>query len=269
MSFHIRPHLDRARSLIDAAGHDPHSLVYAALELRLGLERVCYEKLKLRLGYVSAAELKGWQPHKVLQALQELADPRIAEDAILLVSKEDASVPPETWLRIGEQKGVKPKKLERWWQKLSSYLHVQIPKSPADEISSYADARRLKTELLKLIDELEPLCEGMDIHFGVGQHSFECKCGFVIRRVTSTLKEGMVVTCLNPKCEKEWRVRIGDSGEIGFEENTIPLRCRQCQRQWYFPEKYFREMRLGDCAKFDCECGKKSTVRCRLGYESN
>ena len=57
MSFHIRPHLDRARSLIDAAGHDPHSLVYAALELRLGLERVCYEKLKLRLGYVSAAEL--------------------------------------------------------------------------------------------------------------------------------------------------------------------------------------------------------------------
>jgi hypothetical protein len=102
MSFHIRPHLERARRLIEERGDDPASLVYAALELRLGLERVCYEKLRLRVDDVSAAEwLHRWQPPIVLKALEELADPWIAQDLTLDVSKEDASVP-TTWLKIAD-----------------------------------------------------------------------------------------------------------------------------------------------------------------------
>lgn len=95
MSFHIQPHLEQARRLIDT--NDECNLVYAALELRLGIELMCYEKLRMRLKYVSAKEIKDWRPKQVLEALEELADPSIFGGAIAHVALEPVSEDPKTW----------------------------------------------------------------------------------------------------------------------------------------------------------------------------
>jgi hypothetical protein len=264
MSFHIRPHLERARRLIEERGDDPASLVYAALELRLGLERVCYEKLRLRLGHVSAAEwLYRWQAPIVLKALEELADPHIAEDLTLHVAKEDASVPPKTWLKIGDQKGVDPKQLKEWWNKLGSFLHVRVPKAREQAISSYPDADWLRQELFEMIGALEPISLGSgDFFFASPVTTFPCSCGLTVTRVNATLSDGRVIGCINPECDKEWRVRIKENGEIRFEENKIEIPiCKHCQHKRYVEEKIIRDLRFGQYIEFVCDCGRKHRLQ--------
>ncbi|CCV13286.1 hypothetical protein [Mesorhizobium sp. STM 4661] len=44
----------------------PESLTYAALECRLAIERICYERLRNAHDYISHDDLKRWQPQYVV-----------------------------------------------------------------------------------------------------------------------------------------------------------------------------------------------------------
>lgn len=45
------------------------SLTYAALECRLAIERICYERLRLAHDYISNDDLKRWQPRDIVNIL--------------------------------------------------------------------------------------------------------------------------------------------------------------------------------------------------------
>jgi hypothetical protein len=52
------------------------SLTYAALECRLALEYLCYERFKLVYSYLSPHDLKNWRPKYVVK--------QISDDMILI-----------------------------------------------------------------------------------------------------------------------------------------------------------------------------------------
>jgi len=64
----------------------PSSLAYAALEARLAIERVCYERLVNAHSYISHADLKNWQPAKIVMTLIEEVEPKIASSFTLSIT---------------------------------------------------------------------------------------------------------------------------------------------------------------------------------------
>jgi hypothetical protein len=56
----LAEYTDRIKALL-ADGSDS-SLTYAALEARLAIERICYERLKISHDYISADDLRTWKP---------------------------------------------------------------------------------------------------------------------------------------------------------------------------------------------------------------
>jgi len=78
------------QSLVDE--DTDQSLTYAALECRLTLEYICYERFKLSCKYLSPVDLKRWQPRDVVKQISEEANEYIAQGFTLSVS---ASAPRE------------------------------------------------------------------------------------------------------------------------------------------------------------------------------
>lgn len=265
MSYQIRPHLERARRLIEAG--DERSFVYAALELRLGLELVCYEKLRMRLEYVSATEIADWRPRQVLEALEDLTDPNIFQDAILHVAEEPVSEEPKTWIKVCEQKALDAKRLSSIWNQLGSYLHVQKPQDHHASVRAYPDAHRLKKSLSALVDELEPLASGSDIHFAASRTQFACSCGFRVQRATATLRHHQLITCINPECRKEWVVQEEGEGRYSFRTNAVEVTCKKCGHQHPLAHRDLREMRPSQLYRFTCgACGAVHRVRRTFEY---
>ena len=120
----LREYTDRIRAHL-AAGEES-SLTYAALEVRLALERVCYERLRTSHDYISTDDLRRWRPNYVVQTLMEMVDPKIASEWTLSMGSEPGDNP-ERYVEIGTQKGFDPKTIGLLWQAMSSFLHLSRP----------------------------------------------------------------------------------------------------------------------------------------------
>ena len=59
--------IERIQALL-AEGTE-QSITYAALEARLALEKVCYDRLRQAHDYISHAQLRRWQPRDVINTL--------------------------------------------------------------------------------------------------------------------------------------------------------------------------------------------------------
>jgi hypothetical protein len=259
MSYQISPHLDRARRLIEAG--DEHSLVYAALELRLGLEVVCYEKLRLRLEYVSPEDIRDWRPRQVLEALQELVEARIFEPAILERAEEPVGAEPKTWVQVGERKGMVSRRWSEIWNKLGRYLHAQEPAGRDTPVRAYPDAVILKKVLLDVIEELEPLASAGDINFPGPVTYFHCSCGMRVQRPDATLQPGQVITCFNRNCLREWVVEKDEAGQYGFRSNVVDIACLRCEHKTSVAKKNFKKILPDKPGSFTCAaCRAKHSI---------
>jgi hypothetical protein len=201
-----------------------------------------------------------------LKALEELADPDIFRAVILEVAAEPVSEEPKTWSRICERRAMDPGRLRSIWNQLGNYLHVRQPEDRHTLMKAYPDACSLKKSLLELLEELAPLASGSDIHFVKERTYFHCSCGFRVERSSATLRDSQLVTCINPKCRKEWVVQERQ-GQYRFESNVIDVPCRRCDHQQPLAQRDVREMRPGQRYRFTCDaCGAAHWVRCSFDY---
>ena len=99
----------------------PQGATYAALECRLAIERICYERLRVAHDYISHEDLRRWQPKDVVNTLLAEVDGNIASTFTLSMGREPIN-PASTelatddfedveWIEIGTQAGFDPKKL--------------------------------------------------------------------------------------------------------------------------------------------------------------
>jgi len=134
MVFQVEPHLGRARELLES--RESKHLRYACLELRCALERIAYQKLKLRLDRVSIDEIARWQPKQAMERLMELVDEHLDKDATFRMAPEDSNgtAKDDAFTTMGTVAGIKPRDIGKHWQKLGSYLHARMPKTKNEHI---------------------------------------------------------------------------------------------------------------------------------------
>lgn len=266
MVYQTDPNIQRAREHIESGNRE--RLSYACLELRYALERIAYQKLQLRLDKITIEEIAAWQPQRAMDRLMELVDEHLERDATISMAPEDeqGKTLQDEFVTLGQTKGISPRELGKHWQKLSSYLHIRMPKKKG-EMSRPPDDTTLRPYLKEVVDYVEEITKTrFDFHFA-SNVTFECgKCGQKIVRNKSLLKEKTIVQCQNPNCDDSYITHIID-GEFEFESYQISLDCRNCGETTYIDANVFRNMKTDEGRVLVCDnCEARHLVRWLLKY---
>lgn len=263
--FWIKSHVERIRGLVEEATEA--SLTYAALECRLALERVCYDRLRVAHAYISAEDIGRWQPRDVVNRLIQEVDPHAASSFTISISKTPVGSLPEEeeeYVEIGRQAGFDAKKLGRIWNGLSNFLHVQLPRVGDADVKSFGDSEKMRRKINQALEMLEEIQLGTLISSGIGEIvKFTCNCGHENKRRASLLREGQNVSCINPKCREKWAVRF-EGGAIGFQRKSVSLVCSSCRAESSFSEDLILDIRSNQQFQLDCECGAATRFAWRL-----
>ncbi len=264
MVFQTDANLERAKALTTAG--DEASLQYAALELRIALEKIAYSKLQMRLSGVPHDELRKWQPKRVIDMLMQLVDPEIDRDISLRISPEDAEGRPTTWHHLGNTKGVSPRNIGAYWQKLGALLHARMPKTKEDDIPPFSVSPSSAQFLSDVADYIaDTTASQFDAHFS-NDVNFECiKCAGPIARNIKTLRQDEIVTCANPSCGFMYRT-IREKDEFTFHPIQYKLECANCERTLYIDGNRVLGLDYHERLNTQCECGSEYTVGWKVHY---
>ncbi len=249
------------------------SLTYAALECRLAIERICYERLRVAHDYISHDDIKKWQPRAIVKTLIEEVDTKSATGFTLSISRfpqKEGSGPPTRedydsmeFIPIGTQTGFDPKKLGELWNALANLaLHIELPKTKSDVVSQYGNSELIRSKVEEALHEIRRIGSGTLISTGFGEEiSFVCKCGQNNKRRLGLLKDDQVVSCINPKCDESYDY---EKENALFGRRIFTLSCRNCKSLQDIPKRMLEKLRIDQHIFFDCAgCGDRIYVSYR------
>lgn len=246
------------------------SLTYAALECRLTLEYLCYERFKLYFSYLSESDLKNWQPKHIVKQISDEIDGNVSKKSSISVSAENIDGRPPTNREefeslkntpLGTQSELKFNKLHKLWNGLSNVaLHIPVPSISSSSLNIYGDKEKIR----KKVSEVIKLLSGMKGNLLMGgsfgeEYSFNCfSCDTKIKRPVKNLQQPAVVSCINPKCQESYALQKDSDGELEVIRRIINFSCVRCNEGLEVPIRVFRELRFDQ--KLNIRCGKCDTL---------
>lgn len=259
----LEPIIARIRGLL--AQDTDASVTYAALEARLALEKVAYDRLRQRHDYISHAQLKRWQPGRILRDLLARVDDATTATVTLRISENGAD-----WHEVGTEVGFDAEKLAKMWQALASLaLHIRLPESSSTPVSDYGDKNKIATKVSEVLQELESLSASTTATSGFpkrGVVSFVCVCGETNKRRRELLKQHQQVYCINPDCREVWDVKLED-GQHSFKRAGINVNCVGCGCKILVPWRSALELARDEMLRFHCnECSETNEVWWQLAH---
>lgn len=270
----IAKRIEIIEALVNQGG--VQALTYAALECRLTIELICYERLVMSYDNMSHDELRRWQPKDVVE--QVVGESNDLADKAFTISMSKAPVSdtskPTTqdefesfeYVKLGEQVAVNLKKIGRLWHGLSNAaLHVGLPKSKEQALSSYGDEERIKKKVGQALHEFEALKSGSLLAGSFGKNCrFPCvSCGIDIKRTLKLLRHGQVIYCPTPECQESYLVHQ-EGEEFYFSPRVVQPICQSCKQQFDMPLKVIDTLRFGQRCKVECgSCGGSNYMELR------
>jgi len=211
----------------------PQSITYAALECRLGIEKVCYDRLKIAHDYIAHEDLRGWKPRDVVVTLIAEVDEHAASQQTMYMTKQPSdayqvpleNIPDGEWVKLGTQAGFNANRLRDYWNALAKLaLHVALPKAKDEDIPAYGDFNKTKAKVIEVLAEFKRLVEvGGMLTSGAGPTvHFKCECGRTIQRRSDLLKHEKVISCIGSDCDESFTVLI-EGGEVYFTRCVLRL----------------------------------------------
>lgn len=275
--LNLQPSIDAIECLVEQDTNS--SLTYAALECRLTIERICYDRLRISHDYISHDDLKKWTPHGIVNVLLQEVDKNIATTFTLSISTtpnlEDKEPTKEDYeamdfVPVGTQIGFDPKRLGKLWNALSNVaLHASVPKGKDDPLPQYGDKQKITPKVIDALEEFKRISEGTLISSGMlstgGNVTFECECGAENKRRDGFLRSGQIISCINPTCRESYDFeRRGD--ESWFSRRTFVVSCNKCSQTQKIPKKMIEKLKTNEHIFFDCAgkgCEEKILIQWR------
>lgn len=254
-----RDHLRRAREIL--ATSESEDLRYAALELRLCLEAMTYEKLRSFEKHLSNAFLaRTWQPPQLLKAMKQF-DPD-ADKSFQLYAGVEAipGVPakPENLQFVGEHKAFDLAWLTKHYNKLGSFLHLQSKSASTDE-------SKRRVDLAAIAGEIEHAQSGSILGSWMGEISqFECQlCKEQITVSRHYIETEHRAICLNPACEAEYIAEVnGQTTSFLLRASDFP--CTNCGEQIIIETRHFASGLKVRCSA----CKLEHLIQCNWTYSA-
>lgn len=259
--LNLAPILERIEALL--AEDTDQSVTYAALEARLAIEKVCYDRLRQRHDYISHADLRGWTPGYIVNTIMAEVDSNLTLTMKLMMGR-DPGVKPEDddYVEIGTEIGFDADLLSKQWNALANLaLHARLPEDRKAAIPDYGDKARVRAKVDDVVRELKRLAKGTMTFSGFGEEvSFDCQCGQKNKRRAGLLKPGQSIACFNPKCSRSYVAEIED-GEINFVLESAQIPCAACGAVTLAPRRELLKMKPEELKIVEClTCGHANRI---------
>ncbi|TCP16702.1 hypothetical protein EV674_1163 [Simplicispira metamorpha] len=190
--------LQRAKAEM-ASGED-HRLRYAALELRIALEALTYDRAQLYAEEIPPSEFHTWQPGKLLKILIEI-EPLVNQNSVIRYKKEATSTSQEgDWKTLGHDTVIPMKTVHKHHNALGSMLHMATMKQLLD--MKALDAAQTRTKCKAVVADLEAALAS-NVRANLGNFGiFEClKCGANVRKRLSADRSPIEAVCYGKQSE--------------------------------------------------------------------
>jgi len=249
--------LNRARSQL-ALG-TTESLRYAALECRLLMEELTYEKLRAYAELLPEAELNKWQPReavKMLLAIDPAADQGVKLAISALPAPEDRELIKEDyermeWVPLGEHHALSLKWLKNY-HKVGALLHA--PKASESSTMPIEKQQKLLTDILEeLTKAAGSTLRSIVNKGGLVFHCIGCNRQILANRMN--LLKGSVALCPNDDCQFEYEIAPHESGEepSAVRPKSATVACAKCAHLIHVPKRRLRAGHQFECSKCSAE----------------
>ncbi|MEO9274793.1 hypothetical protein ABFY09_08010 [Marinomonas sp. 5E14-1] len=258
----ISKRIEIIKSLLDE--NTNQSLTYAALECRLTLEYICYERFKLSCSYLSEKDLNGWRPRDVVKQMSEEVDEDINKGFTISVCKHaSGDKVPKTrteyesleYNYLGEQSALKLNRLHSLWQAISNVaLHIPIPNIKSEELNIYGNNEQISkkvTDILKFLSTLN----GNILMGGSRGETFNFECFFCetpIKKPFKYLASASIVNCINPNCGESYLIEPDSENEFEITRRVIKFPCHNCKLDLEIPSNTFNNLRFRQVLNATC-----------------
>jgi len=246
------------------------SLTYAALESRLTLEYLCYERFQLYFSYLSENDLKNWQPKHIIKQISDEVNNSISKKLLISISDEkiDGRLPETAeefasikYTPLGNQSELNLSNLHKLWNGVSNVaLHIPVPSITSGNINVYGDKKKIREKVSDVISFLSDIKGNMLIGGSFGKEfSFDCfACGTKIKRPVSGLQLKTALSCINPKCQESYVIQKDKYDNLEVIRSVIKFSCSGCNEELEVPINAFKELRFNQI--LNIRCGKCNTL---------
>ncbi|WP_194863985.1 hypothetical protein [Alloalcanivorax profundimaris] len=256
-----REHLKAATEQLEIGADS--ALKYAALELRMAMEAITYDRAAAFKEEFPIEEYDTWQPRKVMAVLLEI-DPMADKDSTIAFGlEEENGVPAKKMTSLGVETVLSMRVLKKHYDALGSFLHIPtIRRTKEGKKIDYSKLRKRGEEIRVYLDKVlsSPVFNSTLGAFS----SIECmECGNKIRRRISQVENTINVECSN--CVASYRVSYSRANQSIWEPMQKEIECanRGCRKKIVVWEK---EIRQG--ANWTCpECKGKNSLVLGVVYE--
>lgn len=231
--------LNRAREALE---DDDTRLKYAALELRMAMESLTYDRAQAYKDEFPPDEYKTWQPRKVMAVLLEI-DATADKDRTLSYGVEETPGQPSAKMTmLGTEKVLNMETLRRHYDALGSFLHVPTLKQTRS--GKTHDPEKQRKRCTEIAGYIEHVLASTIHNFRFGRFStIECaECGKPIRKRMPASEKTVEAECF--ACKASYTLRDIDGEQIEWEPHVHKIACgnRACGHKI---EIWLREYALG------------------------
>lgn len=238
---------------------------YAALELRMALESLVYERADSYREELPGRALYTWQPGKLLKMLLEI-DPLADKSSSLSIGEEVKYGEYAPRMRfLGHDRVLTLKEIKRYYDRLGSYLHAPT-REQVDSEKRVSDEKIVKRcrELTHILDEVlaSPV---FNLDFRVTS-KIQCeKCESMITRRLPSDGEKFVAKCIS--CLAEYDVVLDKGGKAIWTPRVEVIGCGNpnCNAKL---ELWNSEIKVG--TNWLCStCGGRNVILLGLQHQSS
>jgi DNA-directed RNA polymerase subunit RPC12/RpoP len=161
---------------------DDERLKYAALELRMAMEALTYDRAIAYMEEFPPSEYETWQPRKVMSVLLDI-DPTADKDGTYAIGLEkEYGVQPAEMDSLGTEKILNMQTLRKHYDALGSYLHVPTIKQASSEKSP--DFSRMRSRCEEIAGSVREVLSSPIFNVTLGNFAtLDCmECGKPIRK---------------------------------------------------------------------------------------
>lgn len=249
-----RDHLANAKPLLHE-GSD-RSIRYACLELRMAIEALTYDSLQAYLSEVPNSVMGQWTPKKVIEELLAV-DPYADQSAKVFVGIEEVFGEPSKDMQfLGEDLRFTAAWAHKAHNALGSFLHEPTIAQHTSGKAGLSDKAKAKADAVA--SELERILSASVFNTNFGSFiTFDCHCGFKLKRKDRALKDNPVVECR--ECQRRYIGKEIDGGNYSFKYLQQVFTCKACEIEQAIGDHEVEREPIVSCGN----CGTKVQIRKR------
>jgi hypothetical protein len=218
-----RESVGRARA--ELASGDRARLKFAALELRMAIESVTYERAQSYRDEIPQAEYRTWQPKKVMQLLIDIEPHADKGSSIAYGIEVVPGVAAKEMTSLGAEQVFGLHAIKAHYDALGSYLHMPTLKQ-LEEVGE-PDLARLHDRCLTIIGLLDGVLSSpvFNINFGTFS-SIVCvnpDCGKPVRRRLPAGQDALASNCL--ECGMSYELTVAAEGQCVWRPVLEEVPC--------------------------------------------